>query len=190
LDLISTVLLGVGLSMDAFAVSVTNGLIVRRLRFVFALKMALCFGIAQAVMPFLGYTLCRGFAKYITAIDHFIAFGLLAFIGIKMVYESIRQNTNDECCQDEPDIRTLLVMAIATSIDALAAGVTLALAAQTASSLAIIPAVGLIGAVTTTICFCGAYIGRLCGSKIKKGAGVLGGFVLVAIGVKILIEHL
>lgn len=189
MDLISTLLLGVGLSMDAFAVSVTNGLIVRRLRFRFAAKMALCFGLAQAIMPFLGYTLGRGFAEYITAVDHFIAFGLLAFIGIKMIIESIKQNTEDECCQDEPDIRTLLIMAIATSIDALAAGVSLALAG-TPNSIAIIPAAGLIGLVTASICLCGAYIGRLCGSRIKKGAEILGGFVLVAIGIKILIEHL
>jgi putative Mn2+ efflux pump MntP len=190
LGLISTLLLGVGLSMDAFAVSVTNGLIVRRLRFRFAVKMALCFGIAQAVMPFLGYTLGRGFAEYIAAIDHFIAFGLLAFIGIKMILESIKQNSNDECCSDEPDIRTLLIMAIATSIDALAAGVSLALAAQTANSISIVPAVGIIGVVTMVLCLCGAYIGRLCGSRIKKGAGILGGIVLVVIGIKILIEHL
>jgi len=190
LDLLSVILLGLGLSMDAFAVSVTNGLVVKRLRLRFALKMALCFGVAQAVMPFLGYTLGRSFADYIVAIDHFLAFGLLAFIGGKMIIESLKSKCDDECCREETDFRTLMVMAIATSIDALAAGVGFAFASKTPDSLTILPAVAIIGAETFILCTAGAYIGRLFGCKIKKGAEILGGIVLILIGIKILIEHL
>jgi putative Mn2+ efflux pump MntP len=176
--------------MDAFAVSVTNGLVVKKLRLQFALKMAVSFGVAQAVMPFLGYTLGRYFADYIVAIDHFIAFGLLAFIGVKMIIESIKAKGDEDCTREETDMRTLMVMAIATSIDALAAGVGFAFAARTPNSLPILPAVAIIGAETFLLCTAGAYIGRICGSRLKKGAEILGGVVLILIGIKILVEHI
>jgi len=183
-------MLGIGLSMDAFAVSVTNGLVVKKLRLRFALKMAFCFGAAQALMPFLGYVLGRSFAQYIVALDHFIAFGLLAFIGGKMIVESLKADCDVANSRDETDMKTLLVMAIATSIDALAAGVGFAFASQTAESLSVLPAVLIIGAETFLLCVAGAYIGRLCGCRLKKGAEIFGGLVLIAIGAKILIEHL
>lgn len=186
MDLASILLLGVGLAMDAFAVSVTNGLVVKRLRFRFALKMALCFGIAQAIMPLIGYTLGYRLASHIRIVSHFISFGILAFLGIKMIIETIKDRSDDECCSPEPDTRTILLMAIATSIDALAAGVSLAFAPRNPHSLTIFSAILIIGLITMGLCMVGAYLGRLCGCKIKKGAGILGGAVLVAIGIKML----
>lgn len=190
MDPLSVILLGVGLSMDAFAVSVTNGLVVKRLRMRFALKMAFFFGVAQAVMPLLGYTLGRGFAEYIVAVDHFIAFGLLSFIGGKMIIESWKNCDETDYVKEETDNRTLIAMAVATSIDALAAGVGFALAARTPDSMGILPAVGIIGSETFLICTAGAYIGRLCGCKIRRGAEILGGIVLILIGIKVLVEHI
>lgn len=190
MDLISVIILGVGLSMDAFAVSVTNGLVVKKLRLQFALKMAFCFGAAQAAMPFIGFVLGKYFADYIVAIDHFLAFGLLAYIGIKMIIEAVKSSDACETGKEEIDMRTLMVLAIATSIDALAAGVSLAFAAKTPDSLPILPAVCIIGVETFIICTAGAYIGRLCGCRIKKGAEILGGVVLILIGIKIVIEHI
>ena len=186
MDLASVLLLGVGLAMDAFAVSVTNGLVVKRLHFRFVLKMALCFGIAQAIMPLIGYTLGYRLASYIRMVSHIVAFGILAFLGIKMIIDTIKEHSDDECCSPEPDTRTVLLMAIATSIDALAAGVSLAFAPWTPKSLTIFAAICIIGLVTMGLCMVGAYLGRLCGCKIKKGAGILGGGVLITIGIKML----
>lgn len=186
MDFTSTLLLAVGLSMDAFAVSVTNGLVVERLRFRFALKMAVCFGVAQAVMPLIGYVLGYRLASHIHKLSHIIAFGLLAFVGIKMIIDTMKDCSDDECCRPEPGIRTILLMAIATSIDALAAGVSLAFAPQTPHSISIFSAICMIGIVTTCLCVVGAYLGRLFGCRLKRGAGILGGAALVAIGIKML----
>lgn len=182
----STLVLAIGLSMDAFAVSVTNGLVVERLRIRFVLKMALSFGIAQAMMPLIGYILGYRLASHVQMISPIIAFGLLTFVGIKMIIDTIKESSDDECCRPEPDTRTVLLMAVATSIDALAAGVSLAFAPRTAYALSIFSSICIIGIATTSLCTAGAYLGRLCGCKLKKGAGIIGGAVLVAIGIKML----
>ncbi len=176
--------------MDAFAISVTNGLCVKHLRKSYALKMALCFGLAQAAMPLIGYTLGRTFASTLGAIGPYIAFAVLAFLGGKMIIESFKKG--EESCDtgSEANLRTLTAMAIATSIDALVAGVTLALTNAETATLNIFESVSIVGAETFVICIVGALLGCFCGSRMKKGAEIFGGVILILIGAKILFESL
>ena len=175
-------LIGVGLSMDAFAVAVCKGLGMTRFNWRQATVISLFFGGFQALMPALGWLLGRQFERYITSIDHWIAFGLLAFIGGKMIVEAIRGGEDEST---RFDIKELFVLAIATSIDALAVGITFAfLGVQIISSAA------TIGVTTFTISFTGVAIGHRFGTKLKDKAELLGGVILVLLGVKILLEHL
>ena len=179
-------LIAIGLSMDAFAVSLCKGLGMKKLNYVHALVIALFFGVFQAVMPLIGWTLGRQFEQYITAVDHWIAFGLLAFIGGKMIWDATHDGEEDACPVDQRlDLKQLTLMAIATSIDALAVGITFAFL-QTP----IVPAVLEIGCVTFGLSFVGVIVGHLFGTRFKKGAEIAGGGVLILIGLKILIEHL
>ena len=175
-------LIGVGLSMDAFAVSVCKGLSVRR---VTARHMLLCgayFGAFQALMPALGYFLGSRFSAAITRVGHWVAFGLLAFIGLNMIRESFAAN---EEVNDDFSPAAMLVLAVATSIDALAVGVAFA-----AVEAAILPAVALIGATTFAISAVGVRIGAVFGARWHAPAERAGGAVLVLIGLKILLEGL
>ena len=181
-------LLGIGLSMDAFAVSVCKGLGMRRLNKKQALIIGLYFGGFQALMPLIGWLLGSQFQKYITSIDHWIAFVLLGFIGGKMMIEAIREWNEEETVDvmDAPlDHKNMLVLAVATSIDALAVGITFAFL-----DTPIIEAITIIGITTMVISIIGVVVGNFFGSRYKSKAEFIGGLILVLLGLKILLEHL
>ena len=189
MDNISYVLLGVGLAMDALAVSVCKGLAMTKVNKRQCLTIALYFGGFQALMPFLGYHIGMTFAKYIMKYDHWIAFLLLFYIGGKMVIEAIREwNEEIQVEKKDPalDHKEMLMMAIATSIDALAVGVTFSFD----SDVNIWMAVFLIGVTTFLISGAGVFIGNIFGAKFEKKAQVFGGGILIFIGVRILIKGL
>lgn len=182
-------LIAVGLSMDAFAVSVCKGLGMQKLRYGQALIIGLFFGGFQALMPLIGWAIGSQFEDYITAYDHWVAFILLAFIGGKMLIEAVREGNGDnacEFCENNFSVKELFVLAIATSIDALAAGITFAVIENTNIGFSIM----LIGIITFALSFVGVIIGNNFGSKFKKKAEISGGLILILIGVKILLEHL
>ena len=182
MSFIELFLIAVGLSMDAFAVSVCKGLSVKRLSPKHALIVGIYFGGFQFLMPVIGYLLGFRFEHIITNIDHWIAFVLLAFIGGNMIKESFGES---EELNDAFSFKTMLMMAVATSIDALAVGITFAFL-----SVRILPAAGLIGITTFIISGAGIYIGNVFGAKYKSKAELAGGVILILIGVKILLEHL
>lgn len=180
------ILIGVGLSADAFSVAVCKGLNMRKLNLKHGYIIALFFGVFQAVMPLIGYLLGTGFSSYIEAIDHWIAFVLLAFIGGKMAVEAIRDKGDDEEEKsDALNFGELTVMAVATSIDALAVGITFAFL-----DVKIIPAAAIIGVTTFGLSLAGVLIGNKFGAKYKSKAELAGGIILILIGLKILLEHL
>ena len=181
-------LMGVGLSMDAFAVSICKGLSMRKVNKKQCLVIGLFFGGFQALMPFIGWVLGSQFEQYITSIDHWIAFILLGFIGGKMVVEAIREK--DEAGEvgkmDPPlDLKEMFILAIATSIDALAVGITFAFL-----QVPIVEAISIIGITTFVISVIGVYVGNFFGNRYKKKAELAGGIILILIGLKILLEHL
>lgn len=181
-------LMGVGLSMDAFAVSICKGLSMRKVNKKQCLVIGLFFGGFQALMPFIGWVLGSQFEQYITSIDHWIAFILLGFIGGKMVVEAIREK--DEAVEvgkmDPPlDLKEMFILAIATSIDALAVGITFAFL-----QVPIVEAISIIGITTFVISVIGVYVGNFFGNRYKKMAELAGGIILILIGLKILLEHL
>lgn len=181
-------LLGVGLSMDAFAVSVCKGLGMRKLNKKQALIIGLYFGGFQALIPFVGWLLGSQFQKYITSIDHWIAFILLGFIGGKMMIEAVREWNEEEVVDvmDAPiDHKNMLVLAVATSIDALAVGITFAFLGTP-----IVEAITIIGITTMVISIAGVVVGNFFGSRYKSKAEFIGGLILVLLGLKILLEHL
>lgn len=181
-------LLGVGLSMDAFAVSVCKGLGMKKLNKKQALIIGLYFGGFQALMPFVGWLLGSQFQKYITSIDHWIAFILLGFIGGKMMIEAVREWNKEEVVDvmDAPiDHKNMLVLAVATSIDALTVGITFAFLGTP-----IVEAITIIGITTMVISIAGVVVGNFFGSRYKSKAEFIGGLILVLLGLKILLEHL
>ena len=211
LDFLAIILLALGLSMDAFAVAVCQGLEFKKVRLKHALVIGLYFGIFQAAMPLIGYFAVKwftdgAFAGYITAFDHWVAFALLAVLGGKMILESFKK----EGCADRPcpenylcgdrecpggkppekkeaslSPKRLLPLALATSIDALAVGIVLAIdGAEIFSSIAVI------GVVTLSLAMAGVKIGNVFGAKLKTKAELFGGVILILIGFKILLEHL
>lgn len=182
MSLFELFILAVGLSMDAMAVAICKGLSVPRLKFRHAVITGLYFGGFQAAMPLIGYFLGRQFSSYIQAFDHWIAFVLLALIGGNMIKESFGKAEEVNCsfCP-----KAMIPMAVATSIDALAVGVTFAFL-----NVSIAPAVSFIGVITFTLSAVGVYIGHLFGAKFKSKAELVGGIVLVLMGCKILLEHL
>lgn len=180
-------LIGVGLSMDAFAVAVCQGLCMPKLNLRHAAVIALFFGGFQALMPFAGWVLGAQFAGYIQHLDHWIAFVLLAFIGGKMVWEALSSKEEETACAVTVtlDYKQLLLMAVATSIDALAVGVTFAFLDVPIGSAA-----AVIGCTTFCISLAGVVIGVFFGGRLQKWAEVAGGVILVLLGLKILLEHL
>ena len=176
-------LLAIGLSMDAFAVSVCKGLAMQKVTFRNAAICGVWFGGFQALMPFIGYLLGSGFEKYINAVAPWIAFVLLALIGGNMIREALSKD--DEDTSAALDVKTMFLMAVATSIDALAVGITFAFL-----EVDILPAAGLIGVTTFLLSAAGAYIGHAFGARYKSGAELAGGVILILIGLKILLEHL
>ncbi len=183
MSILELFILAVGLSMDAMAVSVCKGLSVRQLKVRHAVITGLYFGGFQAAMPLIGYFLGRQFRSYIVAFDHWIAFVLLVAIGANMLKESFGE-AEEVNASFSP--RAMLPMAIATSIDALAVGVTFAFLPDTN----IMAAVSFIGVITFALSMLGVWIGHLFGSRFKSGAERLGGIVLILMGFKILLEHL
>lgn len=186
MGLVELFLIGVGLSMDAFAVAVCQGLCMRKINWRHAFVIALFFGGFQALMPFLGWVLASQFAAYIQNVDHWVAFVLLMVIGGNMVRESMGGEEAAECAvQERLDLKRLTVMAVATSIDALAVGVTFAFL-----DVAIVPAIGLIGATTFALSLVGVAVGNYFGTRYKRRAELTGGIILMLLGAKILLEHL
>ena len=179
--------IGVGLSMDAFAVAVCQGLAMPRLNLRHGAVIALFFGGFQALMPFAGWLLGSQFAVYIESIDHWVAFGLLVLIGGNMIREALGPEEEEECCAgaDKLNLKQLFLMAVATSIDALAVGVTFAFL-----SVDILPAVTIIGCTTFCLSLVGVAVGNFFGARYKRRAELSGGVILVLLGVKILLEHL
>ena len=186
-------LLAVGLSMDAFAVSICKGLAMKRAGLKEGLTCGIWFGGFQALMPLMGYFLGVLFADAIEAIDHWVAFVLLGIIGFNMLKEAFSKG-DCECCADtDADLspRTMFVMAVATSIDALAVGISLAMAGLPIFGIdGIFAAVILIGACTCGFCTAGVKIGNIFGSRYEKRAQIAGGVILILLGLRILLEHL
>lgn len=184
MGLLELFILAVGLSMDAFAVAICKGLATENVKLKHSVITGAWFGGFQALMPLLGFILGATFEKYVTKIDHWIAFILLGAIGANMIKEAFSKEENDNNCSF--GFKTMFVMAIATSIDALAVGITLALLPD----INIIAAVLFIGVITFTLSAIGVKIGNVFGSKYKSKAEFLGGAILVLLGLKILLEHL
>ncbi|WP_169241611.1 manganese efflux pump MntP family protein [Bifidobacterium olomucense] len=183
--IIQTLLISVSVAMDAFAVSIGKGLTVSRVRATDAIKTALSFGGFQALFPILGYFAASTFSSYMTAFDHWIIFGLLAFIGGNMVHEAFEEDEVNAKETAQFDWKHMLPLAVACSIDAFAVGVSLAF-----MRINVIFAVTMIGVVTGLFSALGLYIGRIFGSRWQKPAQIAGGVVLILIGVKVLLEHL
>lgn len=177
------IIIAVGVSMDAFAVSISKGLSTPNLKAKNALTAALWFGGFQALMPLAGYFIGISFADFVSSVDHWIAFVLLGIIGCNMVHESFDKNS----CDVAPDfsVKAMFPLAIATSIDALAIGVSMAFL-----GVDIWSAVLLIGLTTGVFSFSGVYIGKFFGCRYKSKAEFIGGFILIAMGLKILLEHM
>lgn len=177
-------LIAVGVSMDAFSVSVCKGLTTKRFSLKMALTCGLWFGAFQALMPVVGYFLGSQFAYYVESVDHWIAFGLLFLIGANMIREAVA-GKEDSKQTNALDFKTMLLLAVATSIDALAVGVSFA-----CIQVKLWSSVVVIGLTTFVFSVLGVKIGNVFGSKYEKSAGIIGGIILILIGLKILLEHL
>ncbi|ARP50526.1 MULTISPECIES: manganese efflux pump MntP family protein [Caproicibacterium] len=190
MDYVSLIGIAVGLSMDAFAVSLANGAVTRKVRPAFALKVAGCFGLFQSLMPIIGWLIGKAGASIINAVDHWIALILLSIIGIQMLREAHKCHGGEACLQDNIPTRTLLVLAVATSIDALATGILLPSAVGASTTQLMLLSVCLIGVVTLVLCYIGVYIGKKFGDRFTGKAQIIGGLVLIGIGIKIFVEHM
>ena len=187
MNLLELLIIAIGLSMDAFAVSIGKGLSVTKIKLSHALKVGLWFGGFQALMPLIGYLLGSTFADIVSAYDHWVAFVLLALIGGNMIKEAFEKDDECDCNKKEKNcfgFVTMLTLAVATSIDALAIGVTFAF-----FKVAIIPAIITIGITTFLFSVAGLKIGHIFGCKYKSHAELFGGVILILIGLKILLEH-
>ena len=181
LSFLELLLIAVGLSMDAFAVSICKGLSLKRLKVRHAALVGLYFGGFQALMPMIGWALGYRFERVIASVDHWVAFFLLAVIGVGM----IRESRESEELNDDLSFRTMVILAVATSIDALAVGVTFAFL-----QVSVLPASALIGVTTFLLSALGIWVGSVFGARFKSGSELAGGVILILIGLKILLEHL
>jgi manganese efflux pump family protein len=181
---LAIVAIAVGLSMDALAVSVANGFMIRQLRFRHAFRIAFFFGFFQFFMPIIGWAAGRYFNPFIGGFDHWIAFGLLLFTGVKMIVES---RSLDPACESRSCVHfpTLLLMSVATSIDALAVGISFAVL-----EVGILEPVLIIGALTFVVCIAGIYVGNRIGHLFENALEIAGGVIIIGTGIKILLEHL
>ena len=184
MDIISIIFIAFGLAMDAFAVSITSGLTIKQLRINDAIKIAIFFGSFQAIMPLIGWSAGLGFRDFISGIDHWIAFGLLTLIGCKMIYESSKMNVNDKK-KDPLNVYVLLMLSIATSIDALAVGLSLSFL-----NVSIALPVIIIGVITFLLSIFGVYFGNRFGHYFERKIEIIGGLILIGIGIRILTTHL
>lgn len=185
MDLIQAMVLAIGLSMDAFAVSICKGLSMKKADLKSSLICGGWFGSFQALMPAIGFFLGRMFAQAIESFDHWVAFALLGYIGVNMLRDAF---SKEDCCQENSadlSLKTMFVMAVATSVDAMAAGISLAM-----DSAPLVLNVVCIGVVTFLMSAAGVKIGNVFGSRFEKKAQFLGGVILVLLGLKILLEHL
>jgi len=183
-DLIATILIGIGLAMDAFAVSVSCGLTLQAPKRPKALKIALAFGSFQALMPVIGWLAGKGLQVFIINWDHWLAFVLLAYIGTRMIFQAVSAKE----CRDISDptrFKNLMTLSFATSIDAFAVGITFALL-----QIGIATPVIIIGLITFAMSLTGTFIGKQIGNRFGKKVEILGGIILIGIGLKILLEHL
>ncbi|MHB9055833.1 MAG: manganese efflux pump MntP [Paludibacteraceae bacterium] len=192
MDFLSILLIAIGLSMDSFAVSISRGICSKRLKISQALLLAVIFGVFQGIMPLIGFGIGRVFANQLIAIDHWVAFVILVLIGIKMIIESLKETKEENSCDCDGNcknrnfkIKYLVILAIATSIDALATGLIF-----TTYPDKILLAVSVIGIVTFAFSYLGVNLGYKFGSKFKFNFEIIGGIVLIIIGLRILIEHL
>lgn len=187
MGIVELLLIAVGLSMDAFAVSICKGLGMKKVNLKVAFVLALFFGGFQALMPLIGWALGSQFLWLISPIDHWIAFVLLAVIGGKMLWEALHdeEGEDDGKPADKIDLGEFFILAVATSIDALAVGISFA-----ALAVDIVPSILIIGVVTFCFTIAGVFVGNFFGSRYEKPASIVGGVVLILIGLKILLEHL
>ncbi len=181
----SVFLIALGVSADAFAVALGKGLHMRKLDYRQAVIIAVTFGVFQAVMPLIGWALGTQLEQYITQIDHWIAFGLLALIGGKMLLDAFSKSEDDATDDGRLRVRQLLLLAVATSVDALAVGISFAFL-----SVSIVEAVIVIGVTTMVLTFVGVLVGHRAGLKFRGPAEIAGGVILILIGTKILLDHL
>lgn len=184
MDLLSIILLAVALAMDAFSVSISSGLTLKKCGVKHAIIIALFFGGFQAIMPVIGWFSGLQLQEIVKAVDHWIAFILLSSVGVKMIYESLSMQENEEVCTVF-SLRNVIILSIATSIDAFAVGVTFAFL-----NVSIIEPIIIIGFVTFVLSFLGFYIGKKIGHLFESKIEIIGGLILIAIGFKILFEHL
>jgi putative Mn2+ efflux pump MntP len=182
----SLLLIAVGVSADAFAVALGKGLHMRRFSYRYPLIVAFTFGLFQAVMPLIGWLLGTRFADYITEYDHWIAFALLAIVGGKMLWEAFSSHEDKDKDTDSVNVKELLILGVATSIDALAVGISFAFI----PAIPITAAIVLIGVTTFVISFIGVVLGHRVGIRLGKPAEIAGGVILILIGLNILFEHL
>ena len=192
MDYISVICIAIGLAMDSFAVSVSNGATTKNLKFSYAIKLSLFFGGFQALMPAVGWLLGKAGESIIQQVDHWIAFILLAIIGGKMIIDYIKEKKEEVNIEKKERLsnKTILMLAIATSIDALATGIILPSAVGASTLALMLISVALIGAITFVICLAGVYLGKVFGVLLSKHSMLFGGTVLILIGGKILLEHL
>ncbi len=184
-ELLTIIVIAIGLAMDAFAVSIAAGGACKDMKIRHGIRMAIFFGAFQAVMPLVGWLAGLGLKDMIADYDHWVAFGLLAAVGGKMIFESFKLNPKGSTPANPANITTLLILSVATSIDALAVGVTLAVIIEN-----IFIAVAMIGIITFALSYAGYRIGQKMGHFFEKKIEILGGVILIAIGIKILITHL
>ena len=184
MNLTTILLIAVGLSFDTFAVSVSSGLTIRQIRFFQAVKIAFTLAFFQSLMPLIGWILGNQVAGYIASYDHWVAFGLLSLLGLKMIYESLK-NDKENSNFNPLNLVVLLGMSIATSIDALVVGVSFALI-----EINLYWSIFIIGVVTFLVAMIGMLFGKKVGGKLGKRMEIIGGLILIGIGIKILLEHL
>lgn len=192
MDYFSLFGIGIGLAMDAFAVCVTNGALTRKVTLKFAMKLALSFGFFQALMPLIGWAIGKAGESLIQSVSHWIALLLLGYLGSSMIRESYKKKTCGLINQKQDDIstKTLVILAVATSIDALATGIILPSEVGASTIPLMILSVLLIGLITFFLCLIGVAIGKRFGTFCSCRAETFGGIILIAIGVKIFIEHM
>ncbi len=192
MDVLSLIGIAIGLSMDAFAVSITNGAVTRKVTPGFAVKLAVSFGLFQAAMPMIGWAVGKAGEGLISSIDHWIALLLLSYIGIQMLLEARKKCGEGavDCQKDQPGFKTILAFAVATSIDALATGIILPTAVGASTLPLMLISVLSIGIITFLFSLVGVAIGKKFGTLCCGKAEIVGGIVLIAIGLKIFIEHI
>lgn len=194
MNLLIVLTYAISLSMDAFAVAICKGITLGKAKTSDALKVGAYFGLFQGLMPLIGYFLANSFSEYIEAYDHWIAFGLLFYIGGKMIWESVHDDENNECACNALSFKNMIAMAVATSIDALAVGIAFSCDGMGLMSngiiLGIFASCILISLTTFFLSFCGVKLGKMLENNLQNRAEIAGGIVLILLGVKILIEHL